>query len=308
MVQVNLPSLNNFRDLSAVALASGHSIRPGVVFRGASPHNLSSQDVRTLVDHVGLRTVLDLRSQEEAEKDAGERLLQHSQVCTRHVNLLDEELVRGGALRKLVTMPHFCFLLACLWVFRALTRAVPKLPRGLRVRAAASFEARVTRLLTSVELVDVYWWMLLRRGARLREALQLCAQPQARPLLVHCTHGKDRTGVFVAMLLHICGADAHAIADDYARSDDWGRSAEGRALMAAALPSRLRRNEGAMHTWCAASASSILSLWQRIEAHFGSVDAYLDRIGVCSDTRAAIAASLVQGAAQEAPQNAGSAA
>lgn len=304
---VSLPSLNNFRDLSAVALANGGSIRPGVVFRGASPHDLSSQDARTLIGHVGLRTVLDLRSKEEASKDTGERLLLHSQVCTQHVNLLDEELVRGGAMRKLVTMPHFCVLLAWFWLVRTLTRVVPKLPRVLRVRAAAAFEARVTRLLTSVELVDVYWWVLLRRGSQLREALELCAQPQARPLLVHCTHGKDRTGVFVAMLLHICGADAHAIADDYARSDEWGRSPEGRALMGAALPSRLRKNEGAMHTWCAASASSIFSLWQRIEAKFGSVDQYLDRIGVSSATRAAIATALVDEASaveSAAPQSA----
>ena len=294
MVGVDLPSLNNFRDLSAVTLAHGHFIRPNLLLRGASPLDLSTRDVSTLVSRVGLRTVLDLRSEEEAGKDTGARSLQaHAAVRTKHVNLLDAELIRGGAIRKLLAMPHYCAMLAALWLVRAITRSIPSVPRTLRVRAASAFEARVTRLLTSVELVDVYWWVLLRRGSRLREALEMCADPKATPLLVHCTHGKDRTGVFVAMLLHICGANVEAIADDYSRSDAWGKSKEGRALMGAALPSRLRRNKRAMHTWCAASTDSILGLWERIEKRFGSVDNYLDRIGVTCEMRAAIAMAVV---------------
>lgn len=41
-----------------------------------------------------------------------------------------------------------------------------------------------------------------------------------RPTLVHCTAGKDRTGVAVALLLLAVGANRHAVFADYARSTD----------------------------------------------------------------------------------------
>lgn len=37
--------------------------------------------------------------------------------------------------------------------------------------------------------------------------------------VVHCTAGKDRTGVFVALLLSMLGVEDDAIADDYALTD-----------------------------------------------------------------------------------------
>ena len=42
------------------------------------------------------------------------------------------------------------------------------------------------------------------------------ASGRETPTLIHCAHGKDRTGVVVAMVLHVCGVDAGDIAQD-----DW---------------------------------------------------------------------------------------
>jgi protein-tyrosine phosphatase len=39
-----------------------------------------------------------------------------------------------------------------------------------------------------------------------------------QPVLVHCTVGKDRTGVTVALALAAAGVDDDALVDDYARS------------------------------------------------------------------------------------------
>ncbi len=38
------------------------------------------------------------------------------------------------------------------------------------------------------------------------------------PVLIHCTAGKDRTGILVAMLLELVGVDANAIRADYMKS------------------------------------------------------------------------------------------
>ena len=42
--------------------------------------------------------------------------------------------------------------------------------------------------------------------------LEQCAT--ATPLLLHCTHGKDRTGLVSALVLHVCGASRDAIVAD----------------------------------------------------------------------------------------------
>ncbi|WP_254359759.1 tyrosine-protein phosphatase [Microbacterium hominis] len=57
-------------------------------------------------------------------------------------------------------------------------------------------------------------------GTFARIAQYLTAEVDGRPeaVLVHCTAGKDRTGIAVAVLLDAAGADRDAILEDYASS------------------------------------------------------------------------------------------
>lgn len=45
------------------------------------------------------------------------------------------------------------------------------------------------------------------------------AQPNATPCLIHCTAGKDRTGVVVALLFMLAGMDDESIAEEYSLTD-----------------------------------------------------------------------------------------
>ncbi len=47
---------------------------------------------------------------------------------------------------------------------------------------------------------------------------RLLADPRHRPLLFHCTAGKDRTGLAAALFLSALGVEREAILDDYLRS------------------------------------------------------------------------------------------
>jgi protein tyrosine/serine phosphatase len=44
--------------------------------------------------------------------------------------------------------------------------------------------------------------------------LHLANEPQ-KPLILHCTAGKDRTGVICALILSLCGVDDEVIAQEY---------------------------------------------------------------------------------------------
>lgn len=57
--------------------------------------------------------------------------------------------------------------------------------------------------------------------AELRTIFELLAQDESYPVLVHCTQGKDRTGLIVLLMLLLAGegVPVAAIADDYGRSE-----------------------------------------------------------------------------------------
>lgn len=53
----------------------------------------------------------------------------------------------------------------------------------------------------------------------LANVLRLFESPVDVPILVHCKHGRDRTGVVVAVLLMILGVPRHAIMDEFLLTD-----------------------------------------------------------------------------------------
>ena len=56
-------------------------------------------------------------------------------------------------------------------------------------------------------------------GDRFAEAFRALARPGGLPGLVHCTAGKDRTGILVALILDLLGVDDALIVEDYLLSN-----------------------------------------------------------------------------------------
>ncbi|GIG86452.1 tyrosine-protein phosphatase [Plantactinospora endophytica] len=67
-------------------------------------------------------------------------------------------------------------------------------------------------------LADRYHDLATTGGAGLVAAIEVIADAEAAPVLVHCVAGKDRTGVVCALTLSVLGVADDDIAEDYARS------------------------------------------------------------------------------------------
>ena len=296
-------SMQNFRDLAGVASTTAQ-IKPGLVLRSATPAEADKADVDRLLRAFPSLRVLDLRSEEDAVKDDGQRLLAER---TRHVEMLPKATGQKRLSRHVLTdRLHLTLPLLPFRIMRALP--VP----GVRAAGGFVVDRGVRRFLETIELTDVYWWILRERGDALRGVLSdLSEAGKAKvPTLIHCAHGKDRTGVVCAVVLHVCGADVEAIASDYALSDEWGCSPKGQDIMLQAMPERFRERikewnsppEDDMEEqpfwwrqfgrWCGAEAVTIVELWRRIDKRYGSMDAYLDSIGFDETNRAELAAAL----------------
>ncbi|MFP3381581.1 tyrosine-protein phosphatase, partial [Bacillus sp. SIMBA_069] len=57
-------------------------------------------------------------------------------------------------------------------------------------------------------------------GTQLATAVRLIADSGEDPVLVHCTAGKDRTGLVVALALLAAGVDREDVVADYAQTAD----------------------------------------------------------------------------------------
>lgn len=77
--------------------------------------------------------------------------------------------------------------------------------------SAASF------FVDDLSLAEMYRGLVDDSADRLVAAAR--AVVSAQPVLVHCSVGKDRTGVTVGLLLAAAGVDEEAIIDDYARTE-----------------------------------------------------------------------------------------
>lgn len=127
-------------------------------------------------------------------------------------------------------------------------------------------------------LEDVYEALLRRRGTALAQAVGLIAEAKGA-VVVHCTAGKDRTGLVVALARLAAGEDRDAVVADYALSGQRVRpvrEAHARTV-AAALPTSEQREALRLHL--DSPREAILHALEVIDG-FGGAVAYLRAHGI----------------------------
>jgi protein-tyrosine phosphatase len=141
---------------------------------------------------------------------------------------------------------------------------------------------------TSLE--QVYQQLVDDCGDALAAAVAELAAPGALPALVHCTAGKDRTGIVIALVHAVAGVSDADIADDYARTSQYMT-----ASAVAAMSRNVPRNQLGGALGAAALAcppEMILGTLARIRDRSGSVEDYLIARGARADLLAALRAAL----------------
>ena len=114
--------------------------------------------------------------------------------------------------------------------------------------------------------------------AEMAESLKAISAPSALPLLVHCTQGKDRTGMVVIIALMILGVPLDAISHDYMLSED---------ELLPEKEERLReiREIGLTDEFANVAPDMVSRTAEHLNESYGGVDGYLDRIGFMEGDR-----------------------
>lgn len=124
------------------------------------------------------------------------------------------------------------------------------------------------------------------------------------PLLVHCTAGKDRTGVLVAVVLSLCGVGDEAVAHEYALTDLGlrERKKEFVAQLVAGPPLEGRRADA--ERMVSSRRESMAATLRMMRARWGGAEGYVrDEVGLGADEVEAIRRNLmvdIDGAEQAA--------
>ena len=160
----------NFRDLGGYQTADGRVVAWRTLFRADGLNKLTDSDIALMVD-LGLTTVIDLRTRDEAEQ-------------------------RGSFPVDRVPVAYVCL---------PLTDVLPA-TEDLPDWGEAAYVA--TR----------YGAMVSEGGPVLTSAIQTLASGAALPAVMHCSAGKDRTGVLSALILAFLGVPDETIVADYTLS------------------------------------------------------------------------------------------
>ena len=183
---MELEGAANVRDLGGLPLDDGGDTAAGVMLRADNLQDLTAHDVRRLVDDLGVRVVVDLRTDVELELEGPGPLERDGRAEVRHRSLYPE----AGARTDVDVGVIFPW----------------------RAGAAAEDPAESPA-------VRAYLGYLRDRPDSIVAALRDAAHARGAAL-VHCAAGKDRTGVVAALALSVAGVRRDAIVADYVATGD----------------------------------------------------------------------------------------
>lgn len=174
---VVLSGAKNFRDFGGYSTAGGGLVKSGLLYRADSLSGLSHEDFPILTE-LDIRTVCDLRRSEEKQRSPS-RWVHHSTTHFIHTPLF---LAQDGS-------------------------------GGIRQQAVALNNANTSRQI----MLDLYRKMVTDKHAldQMQRIFQLLTVIEGLPVLIHCSGGKDRTGVVCALILALLEVPQEQIVDDY---------------------------------------------------------------------------------------------
>ena len=165
-----LRSINNLRDLGGYQAVDGRTIRHHILYRAGHLGNLKERDQRKLTA-LNLHTIIDFRSAEEKQREPDRLPLNDVKVI--ELPILDEG---NSAMMK-----------------------------DMRRRYENNdFDGLDTNLV----MFNTYRQFALDFTAEYAHFLQAVLQAQGRPVLWHCTAGKDRAGFAAARTRYHCSPPA----------------------------------------------------------------------------------------------------
>jgi protein-tyrosine phosphatase len=193
---IDLDGTANTRDVGGLPTTDGRGTISRRLIRSDNLQDLSTGDVRRLIEDYGVRTVADLRAGIEVKAGGPGPMTREPLVAVTYLSLFPESRFperdgRTASTEADVGSPD---------------KAPDVPPWEWRPSTGRGFSG-------------LYLSFLAERPDSVLAALRMIAHGEGATV-VHCTAGKDRTGTVVALALADAGVERSAIVADYAASAD----------------------------------------------------------------------------------------
>ena len=170
---------NNFRELGGYLADEGKHVKWGQIYRGIPTGKLTGEADRRLLDSLGLRLILDLRSSGEAKKEP--------------------DYVPDGA--RLVQICGLCA------------------EDGAEIAFAPGDIEKLMQTAEEGESISQRLYRRMLTGNKAFKELFRALEAGETPILFHCSAGKDRTGVAAMLILLALGASDETICADFVQTN-----------------------------------------------------------------------------------------
>ncbi len=219
-----LPTILNFRDVGQTinTLQRTHVLREGLIYRSARLDDASSSDRSALTSRYGIKSIIDLRSTNEhlnqaKKRDANAKISASTIVPKNDEKAADVVKIPGIDYHE-INLNGGAFAKALLWKLRwsSLTKLVSLMAIGYRNEAISILG---TEVMAPKGLIGLGKETLDHSFAELHRVFSVIADAANYPILIHCTQGKDRTGLVVMLLLLLLDVTVEPINADYMASE-----------------------------------------------------------------------------------------
>jgi len=236
----NLP---NFRQAGGKGIINQHGqkVKDGHLFRSSRTDFITDKE-KAVFDQLGIKCIIDLRGKREYERADGDKVLDDMfYPCILDRGQLSELTPSGSKLQRrkaaqdgnhstdlpshghrylvnMMTKDLLCYLFHKLnFCIRYLSLLFILVDWLCGCQLFMRFFSRA--VLNQLEISQLYVDILEFSKPAVVDTMRLIVERDNIPILILCAHGKDRTGVIIAIILACLEVDDEIIALDYAQSE-----------------------------------------------------------------------------------------
>jgi len=258
---IHLKGTTNTRDIGGYLTGDMSQLRWGEIFRSDELSRLTASDFQKL-EAMGLKTVIDLRTTKE-----------HDESPTRW---------QGDHPPRFYNFP-----------------VGDSNDEWFSAQRSMMKKNRFTQEQALVHMVAGYRLFADEGTASFRKMMEVVLDESNWPLLIHCSAGKDRSGIAVALIMEALGVDHETIMEEYLLTNKVSRIGEKAEMLSKESRNASRGNRFSKGTppsaWLpivGVDAGMLEAFYAEVDDRYGSMDAYLVELGVDRDARHTLAATL----------------